>query len=142
MVLWQRNRIAAAERTAMERARALLGDLRLGRHAGAPAGDLSGGQQKLLELARALMAAPRVLVLDEPCAGLNPDGIEFLSETIVRLRNDGMTFVIVEHNIDFVARHCDHVVVMAQGRVLTEGPPDAVRRDRRVLEAFLGAADG
>ena len=142
MVLWQRNRIAAAERTAMERARALLGDLRLGRLAGAPAGDLSGGQQKLLELARALMAAPRVLVLDEPCAGLNPDGIEFLSETIVRLRNDGLTFVIVEHNIDFVARHCDHVVVMAQGRVLTEGPPETVRRDRRVLDAFLGAADG
>jgi branched-chain amino acid transport system ATP-binding protein len=140
--LWQRTRIAAAECAAAELARALLGDLRLARHADAPAGELSGGQQKLLELARALMAAPRVLVLDEPCAGLNPSGVEFLSETITRLRNDGLTFVIVEHNIDFVARHCDHVVVMAQGRVLTEGRPEAVRRDSRVLDAFLGAAHG
>jgi branched-chain amino acid transport system ATP-binding protein len=57
------------------------------------------------------------------------------------LRDDGMTFIIVEHNVDFVARHCDEVVVMAQGRVLTQGAPDAVRRDPRVLEAFLGDAD-
>jgi branched-chain amino acid transport system ATP-binding protein len=143
MVLWKRHGIAADEQAATVRARALLDGLRLARHADLPAGDLSGGQQKLLELARALMAGPRVLVLDEPCAGLNPEAIDFLSETILRLRNDdGLTFVIVEHNIDFVARNCDHVVVMAQGRVLTEGSPDAVRRDRRVLDAFLGAADG
>ena len=141
-VLWQRAAIAAAERAATVRAHALLDDLRLGDLAHAPAGELSGGQHKLLELARALMAAPRVLVLDEPCAGVNPAGIEFLSETIFRLRNDGLTFVIVEHNIDFVARHCDHVVVMAQGQVLTEGSPAEVRRDPRVLEAFLGPAHG
>jgi len=140
--LWQRTRITAAERAAAERARALLGDLRLAGHADLPAGELSGGQQKLLDLARALMSAPRVLVLDEPCAGLNPVGIEFLSQTITRLRDDGLTFVIVEHNIDFVARHCDHVVVMDQGRVLTEGPPDTVRRDPRVLDAYLGAPHG
>jgi branched-chain amino acid transport system ATP-binding protein len=139
-VLWQPSRVAAAERAATERARALLDDLRLGGHADAPAGELSGGQQKLLELARALMAAPRVLVLDEPCAGVNPIGIEFLSETIFRLRSEGLTFVIVEHNVDFIARHCDHVVVMAEGRVLTQGLPEVVRRDPRVLEAFLGAS--
>ncbi len=103
-----------------------------------PAGELSGGQQKLLELARALMAAPRMLLLDEPCAGVNPTGIAVLSEAIMRLRQGGMTFVIVEHNVDFVARHCDEVVVMAQGRVLTRGAPEAVRSDPRVLEAFLG----
>ncbi len=140
-VLWQRARIAAAERTAAERAHALLEDLRLGEHAYTAAGDLSGGQHKLLDLGRALMSAPRVLVLDEPCAGVNPVGIDFLSETIFRLRNDGLTFVIVEHNVDFIARHCDHVVVMAEGQVLTQGIPDIVRRDPRVLEAFLGAAD-
>jgi len=142
MALWRPGRVAAAERAAADRARALLGELRLAPLAHAPAGELSGGQQKLLELGRALMGAPRVLVLDEPCAGLNPAGIAFLSDTIARLHGDGLTFVIVEHNIDFVARHCRHVVVMAEGRVLTEGAPDAVRRDPRVLEAFLGAAHG
>jgi branched-chain amino acid transport system ATP-binding protein len=98
----------------------------------------AGGQQKLLELARALMAAPRLLLLDEPCAGVNPAGIEILSAAIARLRDAGMTFVIVEHNVDFVARHCDEVVVMTQGQVLTQGAPAAVRNDPRVLEAFLG----
>jgi branched-chain amino acid transport system ATP-binding protein len=140
--LWQHGRVGAAERVAAGRARGLLGDLRLASLAQAPAGELSGGQHKLLELARALMAEPRVLLLDEPCAGVNSDGISFLSETIFRLRDAGMTFVIVEHNIDFVVRHCDQVVVMAEGRVLTQGPPAEVRRDPRVLEAFLGAADG
>jgi len=138
--LFRPRRVAAAERGAMRRARALLEDLRLAEVADAPAGELSGGQHKLLELARALMASPRLLLLDEPCAGLNPAAIGFLSETIARLRNDGMTFVIVEHNVDFVGRHCDDVVVMAQGRVLAQGAPDAVRRDPRVLDAFLGDA--
>jgi branched-chain amino acid transport system ATP-binding protein len=132
--------IAAAERAAAERARALLADLRLADAAHIPAGSLSGGQQKLLELGRALMAEPRVLLLDEPCAGVNPAGIEFLSETIARLRGGGVTFVIVEHNVEFVSRHCDQVVVMAHGRVLAWGAPEVVRQDARVLDAFLGDA--
>jgi branched-chain amino acid transport system ATP-binding protein len=141
-VFWAPRRIAAAERRAREHAFALLGELGLKDTAASPAGELSGGQHKLLELARALMASPRVLLLDEPCAGVNPVGIAALSDAILRLRDDGMTFIIVEHNVDFVVRHCDEVVVMAQGRVLTQGTPDAVRRDPRVLEAFLGDAHG
>ena len=140
-VFWSPGRITAAERHATGRALAVLGELGLEGMASSPAGELSGGQLKLLELGRALMAAPRVLLLDEPCAGVNPAGIAALSEAILRLRDGGMTFIIVEHNVDFVARHCDKVVVMAQGRVLTQGAPDAVRRDPRVLEAFLGDAD-
>ena len=137
-MVFRRGRIAAAERREAQRALALLGGVGLEAAAAMPAGELSGGQQKLLEFARALMAAPRVLLLDEPCAGVNPAGIEVLSEAIVRLRTDGMTFVIVEHNVDFIARHCDEVVVMAQGRVLARDTPAAVRADPRVLEAFLG----
>lgn len=134
--------IRAAERAAKERARTVLAQLRLADAAHLPAGSLSGGQQKLLELGRALMAAPRVLLLDEPCAGVNPAGIEFLSETVARLRAGGVTFVIVEHNVEFVTRHCDRVVVMTHGRVLTQGAPEVVRRDARVLDAFLGDAHG
>jgi ABC-type branched-subunit amino acid transport system ATPase component len=118
-VLWRPRAIRAAECASMERAHTVLAELRLADAARMPAGSLSGGQQKLLELGRALMAEPRVLLLDEPCAGVNPAGIEFLSETIARLRNGGVTFVIVEHNVEFVSRHCDEMVVMAHGRVLT-----------------------
>ena len=139
-VFWSPRRVATAERHATERALAVLGELGLQHAASSPAGELSGGQLKLLELGRALMAAPQVLLLDEPCAGVNPVGIAALSEAILRLRDSGMTFIIVEHNVDFVGRHCDEVVVMAQGRVLTQGAPETVRRDPRVLEAFLGDA--
>jgi ABC-type branched-subunit amino acid transport system ATPase component len=120
----------------------VLAELRLLEAAYTPAGLLSGGQQKLLELGRSLMAAPRVLLLDEPCAGVNPAGIQLLSETVMRLRNGGVTFVIVEHNVEFVAGHCDEVVVMVHGRVLTQGTPDVLRRDACVLDAFLGDAHG
>jgi len=133
-----RGPIVAAERRAAGAAMELLRELGLEQAASMPAGELSGGQQKLMEIARALMAAPRVLLLDEPCAGVNPAGIEVLSDLVTRQRDGGMTFVIVEHNVDFVARHCDEVVVMAQGRVLTQGAPAIVRNDPRVLEAFLG----
>src|SRR5206468_1471463 len=88
-VFWSPGRITAAERHAAERALVVLGELGLEGAAASPAGELSGGQLKLLELARALMAAPRVLLLDEPCAGVNPAGIAALSEAILRLRDRG-----------------------------------------------------
>ncbi len=125
-------------RPEVARAREILAELRLDGHAGAPAGQLSGGQLKLLDLGRALMATPSALVLDEPCAGVNPALLDFLSVILDRLRARGMTLLIVEHDLGFVARHCDDVLVMAGGRVLTQGKPDAVRADPRVLEAFLG----
>lgn len=131
----RRRQIPAAT---AERAERLLRQVKLDLHRDAPAGELSGGQHKLLELARALMAEPRVILLDEPCAGLHPEMIDFLSETITRLHDEGMTFVIVEHNIGFILRQCSRVIVMAQGRVIMDAPPETVRHDRRVLDIFLG----
>ena len=131
-----RGKRTAAE--AVARAERLLQQVKLHDQRDSPAGALSGGQHKLLELARALMAEPRVILLDEPCAGLHPEMIEFLGETITRLHDDGITFIIVEHNIGFILRQCSRVIVMAQGRVIMDAPPETVRHDRRVLDTFLG----
>ncbi len=138
--LFRPGAIRREERDARERARTILADLDLLSHRDAKAGGLSGGQHKLLELARALMAEPKAILLDEPCAGVSPKMIEQLSKAIRYLQKRGITLVIVEHNIDFVARHCDRLIVMAEGRLMTEGKPDAVRSDSRVLEAFLGSS--
>ncbi|MFB6360337.1 MAG: ABC transporter ATP-binding protein [Halobacteriales archaeon] len=100
--------------------------------------NLSGGQRKLLELARALMSDPDMLLLDEPFAGVNPTLEEQLLGRIHELRDDGYTFLIVEHDMDLVMEHCGTVVVMHQGRVLAEGPPAEIRSDERVIEAYLG----
>jgi len=102
------------------------------------AGTLSGGQQKLLELARALMAEPRLILLDEPAAGVNPALLETLIAKIVELHGRGMTFLIIEHNMDLVMSICDPIVVMARGRVIYEGAPAGVRADPDVLDAYLG----
>ncbi|MFQ5774954.1 MAG: ABC transporter ATP-binding protein [Kiloniellaceae bacterium] len=103
--------------------------------------DLSGGQKKLLELARALMIDSAVILLDEPGAGVNPALMNTLVEMIGRLNAErGKTFLIIEHDMDLVARLCDPVVVMTEGRQLVEGPFDEVRRDPRVIEAYLGGA--
>ena len=102
------------------------------------AGNLSGGQRKLLELARALLTEPDVLLLDEPFAGVNPSLEERLLEHVHELREDGYTFLIVEHDMDLIMENCEHVVVMHQGSVLTEGPPAAVKSNEDVIEAYLG----
>ena len=95
-------------------------------------------KRKLLELARVMMADPRVILLDEPAAGVNPTLLESLIDRIRAINAAGVTFVLIEHNIDMVARLCHRVVVMAEGRRLTEGTPDEVRRDRAVIDAYLG----
>src|SRR5690606_26636497 len=101
---------------------------------------LSGGQRKLLELARALMLEPSMVLLDEPMAGVNRTLGRELMDHIQRLRAErGMTFFFVEHDMDVVATHADHLFVMADGRLIVEGAPDEVLRDRRVVEAYLGA---
>jgi branched-chain amino acid transport system ATP-binding protein len=105
-----------------------------------PARILSGGQRKLLELARAMVAEPKLVLLDEPAAGVAPRLLEAIMERIADLNRRGVTFLLIEHNLDMVMRLCGHVLVMAQGRVLTEGAPDAVRADPRVVEAYLGGA--
>jgi branched-chain amino acid transport system ATP-binding protein len=100
---------------------------------------LSGGQKKLLELARAMMGEPRVLLLDEPGAGVNPTLMRSLTRHIQRLVAErGVTVLLIEHDMDLVMSICDPVLVMAEGRLLTEGTPDEVRRDPRVLAAYLG----
>jgi neutral amino acid transport system ATP-binding protein len=132
-----------AERDARERALDLLETFGLAAKASDYAGTLSGGQRKLLELARALMLEPRMLLLDEPLAGVNRTLGATLLHHIERLRDErGVTILLVEHDMDVVMRHSDTVVVMGEGRVITAGSPDEVRADHRVIEAYLGAAAG
>ena len=134
------TRVGVEERHARERAHAILESMELAPLAAARAETLSGGQKKLLELARALMSDPRIILLDEPGAGVNPTLMRSLVETIRALRAAGRTFLLIEHDMDLVTELCDPVIVMAQGRQLMEGPFAEVRRDPRVLEAYLGAA--
>jgi len=103
------------------------------------ASNLSSGQKKLLELARTLMGEPRLILLDEPGAGVNPTLMKSLVTLIERLRDEsGITFFLIEHDMDLVARLCNPVIVMSSGEKIAEGPPDEVVRDERVLEAYLG----
>ena len=102
------------------------------------AGSLSGGQRKLLEMARALMTDPTMVMLDEPMAGVNPALTQSLLEHIKDLREQGMTVLFVEHDMDVVRDISDWVIVMAQGAVIAEGPPDEVMRDEAVITAYLG----
>ncbi len=103
------------------------------------AGSLSGGQRKLLEMARALMVGPEIVMLDEPMAGVNPALTQSLLGHVKDLREDGMTVLFVEHDMDMVRDISDWVIVMAQGKVIAEGPPDAVMGDARVIDAYLGS---
>ncbi|TQQ81449.1 ABC transporter ATP-binding protein [Halonotius roseus] len=103
------------------------------------AGTLSGGQRKLLEMARALMTDPDMLLLDEPFAGVNPTLETKLLDRINQLRDEeGLTFLLVEHDMDIIMEHCDPVIVMHQGRVLAEGPPEEIRNNERVVDAYFG----
>jgi branched-chain amino acid transport system ATP-binding protein len=104
-----------------------------------PAGTLSYGQQKLIDIAMAFMPAPRLVLLDEPCAGVNPSLVEELRGLLVDLNQaQGGSFVVIEHNMDFIMKLCPHVICMVEGKVLAEGPPRDVQANRQVLEAYLG----
>jgi len=102
------------------------------------AGNLSGGQRKLLEMARVLMTDPEMVLLDEPLAGVNPTLESKLLEHVHELRDEGYTFLLVEHDMDVILEHCEHVIVMHQGRVLSEGTPTDIKADQQVLDAYLG----
>ena len=130
------------EREIRRRAYSLLERFRLEVKSNELAGNLSGGQGKLLELARVLMAAPRMILLDEPFAGVNPVLKHELLAHIEEMCADGVTVLFIEHDLDVVMTHAQHVIVMANGRVIATGPPDRVRRDERVLDAYLGTPDG
>jgi len=128
------------EREVRDQADELLEMFNLQALADSYAGTLSGGQRKLLELARALMTKPRFLLLDEPMAGINPTLGRRLLEHMERLRTeDGVTFLFVEHDMDVVMNHSDRVIVMAEGRVIAEGEPHEVRANQAVIDAYLGA---
>src|SRR5690606_36582566 len=122
-----------------ERARSLLARFKLDAKESDFAGSLSGGQRKLLEMARALMVSPELVMLDEPMAGVNPALKQSLLGHVKSLRDDGMTVLFVEHDMDMVLDISDWVVVMAQGQVIAEGPPDSIMSDQRVIDAYLGA---
>jgi len=133
------GRARADERRVRERAERVLETLQLTELRHELAGNLSGGQKKLLELGRTMMTEPRVVLLDEPGAGVNRTLLGKLSEVIQRLNKDeGYTFCIIEHDMDLIAELCDPVICMAQGTVLAEGSMDEIRANEAVLEAYFG----
>jgi branched-chain amino acid transport system ATP-binding protein len=133
----------AREREVRKQAMELLGIFNLTDLADSYAGTLSGGQRKLLELARALMAEPKLLLLDEPMAGINPTLGRRLLDYLQGLRRElGVTVLFIEHDMEVVMNHSDRVIVMAEGRVIAEGEPHEVRKDQRVIDAYLGDVAG
>jgi ABC-type branched-subunit amino acid transport system ATPase component len=134
-------RLPRARREARESATAalaLLERLGLAHRAPAEASALAYGDQRRVEIARALALEPRLLLLDESAAGLNAAETEQLGDFLSVLRAQGLTLLLVEHDMDLILRVCDHIVVLNFGRKIAEGPPDAVRHDRRVIDAYLG----
>jgi ABC-type branched-subunit amino acid transport system ATPase component len=133
-----RRRWGRSERLAIDAARELLHSFGLADAEDAYAGELSGGQKRLLEIARAVMRRPSLLLLDEPFAGVNPTlGLE-VQRLLGALRDAGLTMVLIEHELDAVERLCDTVVVMALGRVIAEGTMSQLRANREVVDAYLG----
>jgi branched-chain amino acid transport system ATP-binding protein len=128
----------AQEKQELERALELLRGIRLDHMADDLAGTLSGGQRRLVEIVRALMAEPKLLLLDEPTAGVDPGRMREVEEYIQQVQRAGVTILMVEHQLDVVSRICDLVHVMAEGRIIASGTLDAVRREEQVVEAYVG----
>jgi len=136
---FRRGAVSQEERRIRDKSDEVLEFLTISHLADQKASQISGGQKKLLELGRTMMVDARVVFLDEVGAGVNRTLLNTIGDAIVRLnRERGYTFCVIEHDMDFIARLCNPVIVMAEGRVLAEGTPDQVKNDERVIEAYLG----
>jgi branched-chain amino acid transport system ATP-binding protein len=133
--------VRAHERDLRMRAASILEEIQLSRLAEVPAGRLSYGQKKLLELGMALMNRPKILLLDEPMAGVNPTLVEGLKNELLQVRKRGIALLIVEHNLKLMFEICDRIYVLDRGRILAEGPPAAIAADERVVDAYIGRSD-
>jgi branched-chain amino acid transport system ATP-binding protein len=130
--------LRTADALAEARGRDLLAVVGLVDYAEAPAAILSYGQRKLLAIAATMMSRPRLVVLDEPVAGVNPTMVKRIETVIRKLNAEGVTFLIVEHNVDFIMSLCSRVIVLEAGAKIADGPPSLIRSDPRVLAAYLG----
>ena len=136
---FQRSRIAQEEESLLKKADEVLEFLTIDHLKDEKAGNLSGGQKKLLELGRTMMVDARIVFLDEVGAGVNRTLLNTIGELIVRLNKErGYTFCVIEHDMDFIGRLCDPVIVMAEGKVLAEGSADSIMKNEAVIEAYLG----
>ena len=137
-VWFRAHKVKQEEKDLRERAIAILESVGLAHKANDYAGSLSGGQRKLLEMGRALMTQPKLILLDEPAAGVNPTLINQICDRILSWNREGMTFLIIEHNMDVIMSLCDRVWVLAEGRNLADGTPEEIQNNSQVLEAYLG----
>jgi len=136
---FRRGKVAEEEEAVGRKADEVIDFLNLSHLTDEPAGNLSGGQKKLLELGRTMMVDAKVVLLDEVGAGVNRTLLKEVGDTILRLNKErGYTFCMIEHDIDFISRLCNPVVVMAEGKVLMQGTADEVKSDENVIEAYLG----
>jgi neutral amino acid transport system ATP-binding protein len=137
-VIFQPGKIRQQERENKEKALSILESVGLVTKAYDYAGALSGGQRKLLEMARTLMTNPQLILLDEPAAGVNPTLINQICEYIVNWNSQGISFLIIEHNMDVIMSLCNHVWVLADGTNLADGTPQEIQGNQKVLGAYLG----